>query len=602
MRRGAPASLDRSVSRLLLTTLVAFVLSAGLTGVVRMAAPRLGLVDQPRADRWHRRPVPRLGGIAMYASFVATMLFFLHAPLSRPVLGALLGTTVIFLVGLVDDLRSLENRPKLVLLIAAAGLPVLFGVRFGAMPAVVAGPLTMLWLLGATNAMNWLDNMDGLAAGVGAIAAATLLGVALAAGPAASMAAALLGVSLGFLIHNFPPARIFMGDAGSGFLGLALAVAATLGSARNVTHVLMSLLTPGLILAVPIFDSLMVIWQRVVHGRSVFQGGRDHLSHRMVVMGLSERRAVVLFYVLSALAGASGLVAWHLGMLVGLSVGLLIALGFAAVGAVLAEVRVYDAPDGAGTGRLPGVVRNKRWMVAMALDLVLLQVAFVGAHLLRFEGVLPAPVAEGVTGVLPAVAVLKMAVLFTLGVYSGQWRYAGLIDVIRLAQAGTAASAVATVGLYAWTDLRGFSRAALIMDWIFTIGLLSAARLGIRAAREYLVANRQQGHRVLIAGVGAHGARFVAALREMPDLGYLPVGFVAETAEQRGTVVQGLPVLGDVANLETLLRSRLVEAVIVVPEDLNGADTQVQRICEGAGIPVLRTGRLLEPLRSVEDG
>ncbi|MDR7551221.1 MAG: hypothetical protein QN131_15000 [Armatimonadota bacterium] len=585
----------------------AFVLSVALTALARLVAWRLGFLDVPREDRWHRRPVPRVGGVAMCAAFFATMAACLRPPLDGPVLGALAGAAAIFLIGLTDDLRRLENRPKLVLLIAAASVPVLFGVRFAALPAVAAAPLTGLWVLGAANAMNWLDNMDGLAAGVGAIAAATLLALAMPAGPAsppAIMAAALLGVSLGFLVHNFPPARVFMGDAGSGFLGVTLAAAATLGSSQNVAHVLASLLAPGLVLAVPIFDSLMVTWQRVVHRRPIFQGGRDHPSHRLVRMGLSERRAVVLLYALSALSGAAAVAAARLGIAAGLVVASVVALGFAAVGAVLAEVRVYeDAPSGAtaasGT-RLPPAVTNKRWLVSMALDLVLLQVAFVGAHLLRFEGELPAQVADRVTDVLPAVAAVKMAVLFAWGVYRGHWRYAGLIDLIRLAQAATVASGAATLGLFAWTGLVGLSRAALVMDWVLTVGLLASARVGLRAVREYLLAGRHQGRRVLVAGAGAGGARLVAALRDLPDWGYLPVGFIAEGPAARGAVLQGLPVVGDLTGLPALLRARPVDAVIVVPEDLNGADEAVRRICDEVGVPVLVAGRLLETPPSVD--
>ncbi|MDR7423049.1 MAG: hypothetical protein QN159_11385 [Armatimonadota bacterium] len=537
----------------------------------------------------------------MCAAFFATMAACLRPPLDGPVLGALAGAAAIFLVGLIDDLRRLENRPKLVLLIAAASVPVLFGVRFAALPAVVAAPLTGLWVLGAANAVNWLDNMDGLAAGVGAIAAATLLALAMPSGsatPSTIMAAALLGVSLGFLVYNFPPARVFMGDAGSGFLGLMLAVAATLGSSQNVTHVLASLLAPGLVLAVPIFDSLMVTWQRVAHRRPIFRGGRDHPSHRMVRMGLSERRAVVLLYALSALSGAAAVAAARLGILVGLVVGAMVALGFGAVGAVLAEVRVYDgAPPGPAAARgtrLLSAVTNKRWLVSMALDLLLLQISFVGAHLLRFEGALPAQVADRITETLPAVAAVKMAVLFALGTYRGHWRYVGLIDIVRLALAVTVASVAATVGLSATTGLTGLSRAALVMDWVLAVGLLAAARLSLRAVREYLLAGRQQGRRVLVAGAGAHGARLVAALRELPDWGYLPVGFIAEDRAACGVVLQGLPVMGDLSGLAALLRARPVDAVIVVPEDLNGADEAVRRICAEAGVPLLVAGPLLE--------
>ena len=585
--------------RYLLPLAVSFVSSSVLTWVVCRLALKAGVVDVPRQDGWHRHPVPKLGGVAMFVVFLGTFLAFSPTPPSRELWGLLVGAAVIFLIGLVDDFRKLENRPKLLLLIVTACVPALFGLRFGTFPPIVGVPLTIVWILGATNALNWLDNMDGLAAGVAAIAAGMLLVMAAPAGAdsaPALLAATLLGVSLGFLVHNFPPARIFMGDAGSGFLGFTLAATATLGSSRDVSNVLLTVLIPGLILAVPIFDTLTVAWLRTRHGLSIFHWGSHHPSHRLVALGLSERRTVLLLYGLSALSGAVGLLSWRLGLLAGLAVSVLLALGFLALGIVLAEVRVYgkgEAPPGAL--RLSGPLMNKRWLVSMGLDLVLLCVAFVGAHLLRFEGEIPGRSVGAVAEALPIVLAAKMAVLYLFGVYRGAWRYVGVLDLVRLAQAASVGSLGAVAGLFVLTRLAGLSRAALVLDWILTLGLLASARVAIRALREYLAAHRELGRRVLIAGIGGESARLARALRETPELGYIPVGFVTHDSRMdRGTVIQGLPVLGDARDLAILLNRYRVETVILVPSELDGAGEEIRRVCEQAGIPVRQMGKLIE--------
>ncbi len=556
---------------------LAFALSFLLTLGVRAFAPRMGLVDLPREDRWHRRPVPRLGGVAIFLGFVAPLLLFAGPGSDEAPPALLAGAAFVFLVGLLDDLRPLENRPKLTLLILSAFLPVLLGVRFEILPPLLGVPLAAFWILGATNAFNWLDNMDGVAAGVAVIAAAGLVVLSLDGAVHVALPALLLGASaLGFLLHNFPPARIFMGDCGSGFLGFTLATLAVLGSHLNVGGVLLTVLVPGLILAVPIFDSAMVAVLRLLHGRPLFQGGRDHPAHRLVTLGLPERKVVLLLYALSAAAGAAGLAATGLHVLAGLTVSVLLALGFAALGLVLAEVRVYEGggSTGDGDGREPRVPLNgqtalpapflhKKWIAVMLADLVLVPTAFVAAHLLRFEGALPPAAAAAVAQALPLVVAVKVAALALMGVYRGAWRYAGALDLLRLAQGVTAGSAAAVAALWVWTGLQGLSRTALILDWLLTVLLLGAGRFSLRVLREYLASQAVRGRPVLIFGAGSGGVLVLQELRQNPALGYRPVGFVDDDPGKRGAVVQGLRVLGSRRELRELVRRYGVEEVLV---------------------------------------
>ncbi len=582
----------------LLPFTTALILSCLLTWLVRVLATKAALVDMPRRDRWHRRPVPRLGGVAIYLAYAVVLLLFWGRPLSMELVGLMIGGTAIFIVGLVDDLVHLENRSKFILLTLCAVIPALAGIRFEMLPPLVGVPLAILWVLGATNAFNWLDNMDGVAAGLGVIASANLVVLSLVSGgeEATRLAIMLAGASLGFLLHNFPPARIFMGDSGSGFLGFVVATTAVIGSYHDVSNVLLTVLAPGLIMSVPIFDTIMVAVLRARHHRSVFQGGRDHPAHRLVAMGLSERKAVLMLYGLGTLTGGLALAASSLGFLAGMSLSIVLMLAFVAFGFVLSEVRVYEGtlPRTEMT-RLPVPFWNKRWVFVMCFDVVLISIAYISAHLLRYEGQLPAVVAADVARTLPLVLAAKVVGFHLAGIYRGAWRYIGVVDIVRLAAGVTAGSVLGVVGLFLWTQLIGFSRAALVLDWMLTLLLLASSRFSLRLIREYIAAHVEDGHRALIFGAGAGGTLLLGELRQNPSLEYRPIGFVDDDPSKKGVVIQGLSVLGTRQDLRELIRRHQVEEVLFaapscppeIAEEMIGA-------CQASGVRMKRLGRILE--------
>lgn len=574
------------------------ILAVTLTAVIRAVAPRLGLVDAPRSDRWHRRPVSRFGGLAIYLAFTIPAAFWWQPEESHQLLGLLVGGAAIFLVGLIDDLVRLENRPKLVLLIACATIPVAFGVRFAALPPVAGTALAIIWILGATNAFNWLDNMDGVAAGTAVIAAGSLIGLAFLSGDGAlvPLAAALAGAALGFLLHNFPPARIFMGDSGSGFLGFTLATLALMGSYREVSNVLLVILIPGLILAVPIFDTAVVAFSRVFHGRSIFQGGRDHPGHRLAAMGLSERRAVLLLYALSAVTSLVALGTSRLALIPAVSVSVIVALLFVAFGLVLSEIQVYeDTPVPPRATPLPRPFLNKKWILVMLLDIILVSIAYTAAHLLRYEGELPEWVAATVETTLPLVIVSKMLGLYVTGVYRGAWRYAGIPDFIRIIEGITAGALLGGAGLFLWTRLENISRTALVMDWMVALLLVAGSRLSLRLLREYLESYTSTGRRALIFGAGRGGVLLLRELRQNRALGYVPVGFIDDDPGKRGAIIQGLTVLGSRRDLaEQIRKNRVEEVLLAAPSCPPDVLADVVGTSEAAGAKFKRLGRILE--------
>jgi UDP-GlcNAc:undecaprenyl-phosphate GlcNAc-1-phosphate transferase len=321
-----------------LSFIIAGVGAFALTPLARIASHRLGFLDEPGDRKIHAEPVPLLGGVAV---FVAVLLGVLAAaPVGlegkgRHLAGILGGAALALGLGLVDDRRDLKAGPKLagqvlIALVAAAG-----GLRvtlFIPMPAV-QWLLTVLWLVTVMNALNFMDNMDGLCAGVGAICALILGGIAMAHGEslAAALAAATGGALLGFLPWNFPRAKIFLGDGGShlaGFLLGALAMLPSYYRQSAPSPTLLPVLIPVVVLALPLFDLVAVMWQRWRRGAPVYIGDTSHISHRFVRLGLSPVAAVLLLYLLTLVLGFGAVVllwapVWVAALVVAQTLGVL---------------------------------------------------------------------------------------------------------------------------------------------------------------------------------------------------------------------------------------------------------------------------------------
>jgi len=295
-----------------LTTSIIVVFTASLacalaaTPVVRDLAERLGFFDRPASRKLHRTPVPLMGGIAIYVAVVLSVVFFGHHYLSELV-SILIGATLMALLGLLDDRVHLPSSVKFAVQLAVTFGLYLAGIRvaLGWLPPWANVLLSLSWLVGITNAINLLDNMDGLSCGISAVAAAffTIIGAMNGQYLVSALAAALLGACVGFLFFNTKPASIFMGDSGSLFLGLLLGVIGIkLRFPQNVNFV--TWMVPVLIMGVPIFDTTLVVFSRVRRGVNPFTtAGKDHVSHRLTARGLTEREAVLVLYLAACFCG-----------------------------------------------------------------------------------------------------------------------------------------------------------------------------------------------------------------------------------------------------------------------------------------------------------
>jgi UDP-GlcNAc:undecaprenyl-phosphate/decaprenyl-phosphate GlcNAc-1-phosphate transferase len=294
------------MTQIILIFLTALVFSALSVPLVRRVALRAGVVDLPNARKVHSTPVPLLGGAAIYAGFMVALIVLGDRFYVRELVGILLGATLVSLFGVADDRWGLHAYPKLAVQLLAGVILILGGtqVRLFDQEWLNWG-ITLLWVVGISNAMNLLDNMDGLSAGVTTVAAAFFLLLAAMSGQylVGAMAAALIGACIGFLRYNLNPATIFMGDTGAPFLGFLLAaLAIKLRFPSNVPWV--TWLVPVCVLALPVFDTSLVFFSRLRRGKNpLTTPGKDHVSHRLVALGLTRREAVLTCYLIGCACG-----------------------------------------------------------------------------------------------------------------------------------------------------------------------------------------------------------------------------------------------------------------------------------------------------------
>jgi len=300
---------------MLLAMGVAAVVSFLSTPMVKSLAYKVGAIDVPKDNRrMHKVPIPRLGGLAIFLAFLLSVLIF--AEIDRTMKGILLGSVMIVILGVLDDIMALKALPKLLVQIAAAGVAVYHGcvIQFLSNPNVFSGttywnlgwlsiPVTIIWIVAITNAVNFIDGLDGLAVGVSAISTAALMVISLLVSEMniAIILAALFGACLGFIPYNMNPAKIFMGDTGATFLGYILATLSVTGLFK--LYAIISFAVPFLILGVPIFDICFAFLRRIAKGQNPMVADRGHVHHRLIDMGFSQKQSVAIAYMLTAILG-----------------------------------------------------------------------------------------------------------------------------------------------------------------------------------------------------------------------------------------------------------------------------------------------------------
>ena len=349
------------IGYVLLALVLAGVVSFATTPLIKALSVKVGAIDVPRdGRRMHDHPIPRMGGLAIFLGFIISVLLLM--PLDQPKQGMLLGAVIIVVLGIFDDIYALSAKLKFVVQIAAACVAVFSGNRievlsnpniFSSNPywelGVLSVPVTIIWIVALTNAVNLIDGLDGLACGVSTISSVTTLVIALlvSEGDVAVMMGALAGACIGFLPYNLNPAKIFMGDTGATFLGYILGTVSVNGMFKLPT--IISFVVPFLILGLPIFDVCFAVVRRLAKGQSPMSPDRSHIHHRLIDMDLSQKQAVGILYVISAILGLSAVV------LTASTAGraMIFLAAMAAAGLVAAKLFLHNDPKSGKEGKRP---------------------------------------------------------------------------------------------------------------------------------------------------------------------------------------------------------------------------------------------------------
>jgi UDP-GlcNAc:undecaprenyl-phosphate GlcNAc-1-phosphate transferase len=619
----------------LILIFIAFCASLALTPVVRDLAWRVGAVDKPGGRKIHLAPVPRLGGVSVVLAVGLTILagyglerlnlgITLDIDLWSPII---LGALIVFLVGVWDDLRPLPAWLKFFFQAAAAGIAIWGGIRIEYLSPLGGGvfnlgmlaiPLTFLWIVGLTNAFNLIDGLDGLATGLGLIAAVTNATIFFMAGQVSDSLLLLIlaGALAGFLRHNFHPASIFLGDSGSQFIGYVLAVTAITEVQKAATT--LPVIIPLLVFGLPIFDTLLsmirrasrgmgsgelhqaTLRKRIVSAKRIFHPDRDHVHHRLLTLGFSHRSAVLMLYGLAvALAllafiseGAQHRNSWAIL----LTVIVVIYVGLRKLGyEELAILRTATAV------RWCERIIFTRLSFYTIVDWILIAAAYWAAFLLKYDGAWAPGVTRWYLLAFPVVCIIQMSIFFGLGVYQGIWRVMGIADLLALSFAAGIAVLLSHVlsaildpppGVWAFFAIDG-----LLLQFLL-LGGRSAYKIVSHFGRRDSMTDRAH---VLLYGAGRRGESILHELMENRALGLHPIGFLDDDPNLMGSTINRVRILGSSRDLDSILNSRKVSAVIIASHKISAERlVPVLNLCSKHRIPVLRGEFQLDRLPGVK--
>ena len=575
-----------------------------LTLAVRAFARKFDFVAKPKSDRWHKRPTAMLGGAAIFLTTVS--MYGLFVPFTFESFVIIAAASFLFLVGLLDDIINVKPYQKLIGQLIGATFVVGFDLTLPLTGyELIDIWITVFWLVGITNAVNLLDNMDGLAAGIAAIGAMSLAIGFYANGQSTEVifAAVFIGALAGFLVFNFNPASIFMGDCGSMFVGFLLASTVLIGQSGGRSRSVFTILAvPVLILFVPIFDTTFVTVLRKLWGRKASQGGRDHTSHRLVALGLSERSAVLMIYGFAVAAGALSLLVAHLQTTQSLALIGFFTIILTIVGVYLSKVKVYEEREEELAFRNHAVfafivnVSYKRRVFEVFLDAFLITLSYYAAYLLVLGPIESTGNWDLFLRTLPLLIVLKLFALLAAGVYRGLWRYTSITDLITFTKGVAAGSVLSVIAVLLLYRFENFSRAVFILDGLILLSAVVGSRLAFRLFREILPVS-QEGRRVLIYGAGDGGEMVLRELRNNPRWNYMPIGFIDDDPLKKDKVINGLKVYDSNGTLAALCDEWEIQEILISSSKITAESIRSLRaICRDSNIELKRAELRIEPV------
>jgi UDP-GlcNAc:undecaprenyl-phosphate GlcNAc-1-phosphate transferase len=591
------------VLQFVLPAVLAALVSCLLTPWVCRLARRIGALDIPGPRKLHQAPVPRLGGVAVVAALLSVGALVCILPLgmiSRSLWQPIaLGLIPVLVVSFWDDLSSQSPLVKLAGQVAGASLVVASGLRltpevhlFGhAIPlGGLSLPLSMIWIIGVTNAFNIVDGLDGLSAGLALISAASLSTVALVSHnpEIASVGVIVIGALVGFLPYNTYPARVFLGDGGAAGMGFTLACLALSGGLRLPAG--LAVLVPVFAMGVPVADATVSVLRRSLKSEAkawrLFQADDEHIHHRLVRLGLHHRTAVLTLYGAALVAGTVGIVS----LFVTASSAALL-LGTALVATLLGVgrlgydefalfrrgllLKLYDAPV------------LKIGFFRVFVDLFFAAGALLMAMLLSHEAWPSASDLDRLVRYLPFVLPITAGCFWAFRLYDRAWRFAGIEDVVSLFAAVVSASATSFIAIRLGADADASIR-LFVSQTLILLVIAGAGRASFRVFEHWRVRGRRDGRRVAVYGAGIGGMMAIRELQANVSLRLVPVCFIDDDPRKLGRSIAGFPVLGTCLDIERIAREHRLDAILVatakIPMDtlLIAADS-----CESAGVELL---------------
>lgn len=575
---------------------------------IRSLAIRYNFVAKPKSDRWHKRPTAMLGGVAIFIA--TTAVYFLLVPTTRQSLAVFVGSTFLFAIGLIDDLFNIRPYQKLIGQLIGAGTLVLSGLKLPLTGfEIVDIWITVFWVIGITNAINLLDNMDGLAAGISAIAAFSLAMNFVVNGLTNELllTSAFIGSLVGFLIFNFNPASIFMGDCGSMFVGFLLSGTVLLNQVGGRSRGIVAILAvPVLILFIPIFDTTFVTVLRKLWGRKASQGGRDHTSHRLVALGLTEKTAVLMLYGFAVVAGVLALLVGQIGptksfALIGFFIVVLVIIGV-----YLSKVRVYEgeeeqrAAEGNAVFAFLVNVSHKRRIFEVFLDAFLITLAYYSSfamqRMFEYESNWSLFLKT-----LPLLILIKLGAFLAVGVYRGLWRYMSVGDMITIAKGVFLGSVLSVFAVLLVYRFEGFSRTVFFLDGILLLLAVVGSRMAFRIIRQILPATTAgDGRRVMIYGAGDGGEMVLRELNNNPEWNLLCVGFIDDDPRKTDKVIHGLKVFDGNSQIAEICREKDIAEVLISARNMRAEQLKNLRdVCRENNILLKRAQMKIEPVEFV---
>lgn len=561
---------------------IALISCLAVTPLIIKLANYKGWVVYPRNDRWHKKPTALLGGIGIFIAF--NIAFFLTPP--PPVNWIILTAFyIMFLVGLVDDLKEVKPVIKMLSQIVCSFILIFNGLYFGGNLLGWFGiPLTFIWVIGITNAINLLDNMDGLAGGISAIVAiiAGTLAIITNQYNLAVIAFAIAGSTIGFLFYNFKPAKIFMGDSGSLFLGFVLAyLSVSVQSKLGSSSAILVLLIPISLMAIPIMDTTLVTIKRLAAGRRIDQGGRDHTSHRLVALGLSEKKAVLILYFISAIWGALCILMFKTQINNLLLCILLLAIFSVIFSIILSKVKVYnESEEKLSYLKVKGkefgnkitfrfLLLHKKLIIGVCTDILIIYSSFLIATKSMHLSV------ENEYVILAMFICTKISVFYITNLYYRMWRYMEVLEIAGYFIFICLSTIILAIILFIKDKEGIYTPYFYIIDFLLTFIGIVFSRLFYRWASELINRNRSVEKRVIIYGAGDSGYLLIKELLQNHRHELRPVGWIDDDISKHNMFLHGYKIYGGKNELLTICKKVKPDMVLISTNSIDKTDEDI---------------------------